>query len=813
MAEAFIGRPSAAAFPPGAETPGTRRRVEPQAARTTVRPGEQPHGRTAPPAGRLEAEARVPGSSPAGAAHGAGVGGAPAPLVRGEGWGGSRETVSPPPAGCGLGGGAVRGLGLGPGLGGGPSVGAAGGLLVRRRRRLRRRLGEGLQEGLVDVDPAGHPHGRRHHRLRHARAPPHLSGQSSRLTGGTAACAKGPSPRTRAASLRQGGHFRQRGGGTSWRSQRRVPGGVRTRFRARGGGRTFGPALHRKAPARPAHPGSASARSREAAPPGRAVGDVAMETGPGGRGGIRPPHVRLRKRKSELYSPAPGGAAAVAARRSPALPGETLRLASLAVVLRLLNCLLVQTSFVPDEYWQSLEVAHRLVFNYGYLTWEWTEGLRSSLFPLFFAGIYKGLHLLSKDDVQWLIWLPRMAQALLSALAEVKLHSFAKRLDDGETAKWVAFCQLCSWFTWFCCTRTLTNTMEAVLGTWALSYYPMEGTEAGSRRKCLALVALACLVRPTALIPWTPLLLHQFWKEPRKQQLLLTTYLPVGLISLGGSLIVDRLFFGRWVVVQLNFLKFNVLHNLAAFYGSHPWHWYFSQGLPVVLGPHLPFFIHGCFQAPQKHRIFLAVVLWTVGVYSTLSHKEFRFIYPVLPFCMVFCGRSLRQLKRGRRAACAFLVLGNLLPALYTGLVHQRGTLDVMGYLQGLCQAPAASVWMLMPCHSTPHYSHLHCPLPLRFLECPPDLTGKADYRDEAAVFYTDPQKWLTEEFSNTTLLPTHVVFFNVLEQDIASFLAANGYTRAATFFHTHLPQGRTGSSVYVYKRTESVSEDPPTAS
>ncbi|XP_060116088.1 GPI mannosyltransferase 3 [Heteronotia binoei] len=352
--------------------------------------------------------------------------------------------------------------------------------------------------------------------------------------------------------------------------------------------------------------------------------------------------------------------------------------------------------------------------------------------------------------------------------------------------------------------------METVLGTVALSYYPMEGTQPGSRGKCLALVALACLVRPTALLPWTPLLLHHFWQEPQKQHLLLHTCLPLGLAAFGGSLIVDRLFFGQgsswWVVVQLNFLKFNVLHNLAAFYGSHPWHWYFSQGLPVVLGAHLPFFLHGCFHAPARQRVLLAAVLWTVAVYSTLSHKEFRFIYPVLPFCMVFCGQSLQRLRRWRPAACAFLLVANLLPALYTGLVHQRGTLDVMGYLRGLCPtapatAPPASVLILMPCHSTPHYSHLHCLLPLRFLACPPDLTGKANYMDEADRFYTAPQQWLREEFSNTTLLPTHVVFFNVLLQDIASFLAANGYSRAATFFHTHLPQGRTGSHLYVYER------------
>ena len=33
------------------------------------------------------------------------------------------------------------------------------------------------------------------------------------------------------------------------------------------------------------------------------------------------------------------------------------------VTLRLASALLSQTTFVPDEYWQSLEVAHRMVFG------------------------------------------------------------------------------------------------------------------------------------------------------------------------------------------------------------------------------------------------------------------------------------------------------------------------------------------------------------------------------------------------------------------------------------------------------------------
>ncbi|XP_067161600.1 GPI mannosyltransferase 3 isoform X2 [Apteryx mantelli] len=472
--------------------------------------------------------------------------------------------------------------------------------------------------------------------------------------------------------------------------------------------------------------------------------------------------VRLRKRRSVLYG-APGG------RRGGGPPGESPWLVALAVALRGLNCALVQTSFVPDEYWQSLEVAHRMVFNYGYLTWEWENGLRGYSYPLIFASIYKVLQLLAKDDVQLLY-----------------------------------FCQLCSWFTWYSCTRTLTNTMETLLTIFALSYYPIKGSKMGSSCKYLTLIAFAIVIRPTAVIPWIPLVFNHFWQEQKKADLILHNCIPVGLVTVGTSLIIDRVFFGKWVLVQLNFLKFNVLQNLGTFYGSHPWHWYFTQGLPVILATHLPFFIHGCVQAPKRYRIFLMAVIWTVLVYSMLSHKEFRFIYPVLPFCMVFCGYSLKHLKACKKSAASFLLLSNLLPALYTGLIHQRGSLDVMSHVQQLCNnsyQSQASIFIMMPCHSTPFYSHVHCPLKMRFLQCPPDLTGNKSYIDEADLFYSNPLAWLNEEFYNDTLLPSHLIFFSVLEQEISSFLALKDYEKSATVFHTHVPQGRVGSHIYVYRK------------
>jgi len=42
------------------------------------------------------------------------------------------------------------------------------------------------------------------------------------------------------------------------------------------------------------------------------------------------------------------------------------RAVAFLVVFRVLNVLCAQTYFVPDEYWQGPEVAHRLVFGYGW---------------------------------------------------------------------------------------------------------------------------------------------------------------------------------------------------------------------------------------------------------------------------------------------------------------------------------------------------------------------------------------------------------------------------------------------------------------
>ncbi|KAJ1949663.1 hypothetical protein EC988_004682, partial [Linderina pennispora] len=76
------------------------------------------------------------------------------------------------------------------------------------------------------------------------------------------------------------------------------------------------------------------------------------------------------------------------------------RLFAALLAFRLLNVSLVQTYIHPDETWQSLEVAHRSVFGYGFVTWEWHYTLRGYAHPMMFAAVYKILELLHLDGTR-----------------------------------------------------------------------------------------------------------------------------------------------------------------------------------------------------------------------------------------------------------------------------------------------------------------------------------------------------------------------------------------------------------------------------
>ncbi|RLN77653.1 hypothetical protein BBO99_00006587 [Phytophthora kernoviae] len=383
------------------------------------------------------------------------------------------------------------------------------------------------------------------------------------------------------------------------------------------------------------------------------------------------------------------------------------------VVFRLWNSLFVRSSFNPDEYWQGPEVAHRLVFGYGHLTWEWQDDarLRGFAHPALFAGLYKLLELLNLDSRWAVAYGPRLLQGFLSAANDYFLYKLAHTYFGPKSAKWALLCHIFSWFIFYVMVRPFSNCVETVCTTAALAYWPwkfLDGVDKkkddapvkrSSRTLALVFAALGVLFRPTNVMIWLyPGIVH-FFQTRDRAGLIFGTVLPIALATTAVMLCIDRLGYGEWTFVPFNFFKFNILEGKDKLYGEHPWNWYFTQGFPAIVGVTLPLTIAGYLTAPDSKKDLGRTIMWALFVYSNAPHKEFRFVLPLLPPAFVYAGYCLRNLAgklyvqfRERtqwnllRLALFAVVVQNVVTAYYLSRVHQRAPVEVMDFLSDRIQ-------------------------------------------------------------------------------------------------------------------------------
>lgn len=482
------------------------------------------------------------------------------------------------------------------------------------------------------------------------------------------------------------------------------------------------------------------------------------------------------------------------------------RILLLLLLWRLISVIIVQTAHVPDEYWQSLEVAHYLAFDYGYLTWEWTMMIRSYIYPFLISILYRILAILSLDFTLLLIMLPRVFQAVLAAYADYRFYKWTK-------CKWMLFVLCSNWYWYYCASRTLINAIETVCTTIALSIFPWKNNHVQST-KFLWIVGFLCMIRPTAAIIWFPLCLYHICSSAEKKIALFGRYTIICLFCFLISILIDSYCYGKFVITPWKFFQVNVVGSVGDIYGKEHTLWYIFVGLPVILGLYyIPFLIavwrilkHSIYF--NRELIMLIVIGWTLFVYSLLPHKEFRFILPLLPMLIYVSSACTHRLNVritafARKSILALLICSNVVPGFYFSLIHQRGTLNVMELLRYEISANnslSTNVLILTPCHALPLYSHLHINTSIKFLTCEPNFDNSNDYLDEADQFFANPTFWLDNNFVNNknAILPTHVITFDNVVNKITNFLSK--YKLIAKVFYTHFPQSNYGEYVLLYK-------------
>ncbi|OAA44766.1 GPI mannosyltransferase [Metarhizium rileyi] len=531
------------------------------------------------------------------------------------------------------------------------------------------------------------------------------------------------------------------------------------------------------------------------------------------------------------------------------------------IIIRLINAWWIATFFQPDEYFQSLEPAWRLAFgpeSGAWLTWEWQHQLRSSLHPAMFSGGYLVADCIAKLlpagnmlRSAVVVGSPKVLQAIIAGLGDWYTWQLAVKVfgPDSNASFFALFLQLFSPWQWYCSTRTFSNSLETTLTVMALYYWPWRIFSAATPTKenpkpvgilgsiwhlrtSLCLAAFAVVLRPTDLLVWATISGMVLTRVSLKGSSPLTGSMTMVLVretSLCGSLVLgisvlsDYVYFGFWTFPPYNWLNFNISKSLAVFYGRNPWHYYLSQGIPLLCTTSLPFALWGLYKPGSTStnesnilRVLSYAVFITVGALSLISHKEVRFIYPLLPILNILAAPlaayfftspptpssvSVTPRPRLRNRQYLFAALGvNLILAGYLSFLHQPAPLNVISYLRKEYErihptsvryahkthrppTPRDELFalFLMPCHSTPWRSHLYYPgLEAYALTCEPPLhtqpntPARENYRDEADRFYDDPVVFLTDELFGPQRkmdVPRYIVGFEGVEPWLLQFL------------------------------------------
>ncbi len=285
----------------------------------------------------------------------------------------------------------------------------------------------------------------------------------------------------------------------------------------------------------------------------------------------------------------------------------------------------------PDEIFQTAEQAHRIVFGYGFIPWEFNSGARSYFLPLILAipmkitsvfGFDAGINsLLTAKGFMVLI-------ELLGFYYMMKLSYFLSGLSALIlTGLFYIFLPMSLVFSG----RLMGETISATLIV--MSFYLFFFSENYRPFIILGLfLGASFLTRyQTGLIAVAFLVTQYF--HPNKRRLIPAVCLGLVVVIVGGG-VLDFATWGRFFNSLWVYLDYNLIQGKSESYGImspifYLDHYYQSLGMSFI------FIVVGVFFALKRYGALLIILIPFIGAHQFIGHKELRFLLPVLPMGVV----------------------------------------------------------------------------------------------------------------------------------------------------------------------------------
>ena len=284
----------------------------------------------------------------------------------------------------------------------------------------------------------------------------------------------------------------------------------------------------------------------------------------------------------------------------------------------------------PDEIMQYLEPAHRLAFGNGVVYWEYFYGARSWLVPGVVAGVLKLFDAVGLGQPWWYVGGVKLMFCASSLAIPAAMYWFARR-HFGEAAARVALLAGAFWYELAGFAHKPMTEFVATAPLLALLALCVRPAAGGPRVvwQAAALAVLAAAIRlqyaPVALLLLGIVLL----RSRNKLQLVLA-----GAVLLLAVGVLDALAWGGGLFHSyLTNLRFNLI--LGPMRANESPAYQFLWWLTLAGGGLSALCLLPALRWPRRYGLLLALIALVLLAHSVQSHKEYRFIFAVIPLWLL----------------------------------------------------------------------------------------------------------------------------------------------------------------------------------
>lgn len=317
----------------------------------------------------------------------------------------------------------------------------------------------------------------------------------------------------------------------------------------------------------------------------------------------------------------------------------------------------------PDEIFQYLEPAWRMLGHDGIVTWEWRDGIRSSLLPALFAGpVWLGDWLAPGGAGAFIV--PRLVVALASLSIVMSAWFLGARVSRVHAI--IAALATAIWFEIvYFAPHTLSEPLAAALIVPAALLL----TGDPSRKRLViagGLMALAFVWRFQYAPAMSVLALGACWGQWRKAVPLAAGGLVVLLLAAAVDMATGVMPF-EWLILNV---RHNLLLDRASEFGVAPAVAYVHL-LWIVWSGSALLLLCALWRGWRHAPLLIVAALVNLAFHSLIAHKEYRFIFLSVVLLIIAAAlgsadwvRELRRKPAWRRWALPAVAAGWVLVSL-----------------------------------------------------------------------------------------------------------------------------------------------------